>query len=238
MENITGKFKDVYLPHKALIFYRSLKEENNVYIEAYDTDEKGFLINAHPLSLTESETLGDALHASTELKKNFLKSKGLLPDNVLYIDAGKNGYAIWHTKPQFVPMFFREDLGIADGRVNIPAMIWKAGKSELSVYALLEDTKPTEDTELFYAPFFNIYKDGHVCMGNVDIDIDHNCCLEEFILQWESYFFNSKFSHLLDGYNPVSCNIIQLWQGLVNQSDNFPITELVKNGKKLKTIIK
>ena len=238
MENITDIFKEVYTPHKGLIFYRSLKEEGSMYIEAYDTDDKGFLINAHPLSLKESEELAESLRTSTELKKDFLKSKGLLPANVLYIDAGKNGYAIWHTKAQSVPMFFREDLGIPDGMANVPAMIWKATKSELSVYALLEDTKPTEDTELFYAPFFNIYKTGRVCMGNVDIDIDHNCCLQEFMQQWETYFFNSKFSHLLDSYNPVHCNIIQLWQGLVNQSERFPSHELVKNGKTLKSIIK
>ena len=237
MENITGLFQNVYLPHKALLFYRSIKEDGSVYVEAYDSDEKGFLINAHPLSLSESEALADTLHDSAELKKDFLKSKGLLPENVLYINAGKNGYAIWYTQAQTVPLFFQEDLGVPNGKAHVPALIWKASKKELSIYAIVDETNPTEKTLLYYAPFFNIYKNGRVCMGTVDIDIDSKCCLEEFIALWESYFFNSKFSHLLDTYNPINSNIVQLWQQQVSGKSKFPHDELIKNGKTLKNLI-
>jgi PRTRC genetic system protein B len=130
---------------------------------------------------------------------------------------------VWYTPPQEVPLFFAEALGITSGRGKVPAMVWKAGRNELMVYALKGNKKPDSRTKLFHAPFFNIYNDGRVCMGTVRINITEQARLEDFMGQWESYFWNSYFSHLMSDFNPVTENIVRLWQAQVATDNPFPI---------------
>jgi len=103
---------------------------------------------------------------------------------------------------------------------------------------LSKDARPDANANLYHAPFFNIYGDGKVCMGNVNVGIDTDCALEEFMERWQSYFFTSYFSHLLLHTSPVKMNIVQLWQKLVGADDKFPIKTLKTTGKKLKNIIR
>lgn len=238
MNNIARIFQEVYMPFKALVVYQSLlDDEKNIYVEAYDMDENGSPVNAHPLSMEEAAALADSLDSSPEMQRTFLKPKGLLPENVLYINPDKNSFVIWYTAPQEVNLFFTDNLSISCGKANIPALVWKASKDSLGIYALKDNKKPSLKTALYHAPFFNIYKDGRVCMGTVDIEITNTTMLEDFIKDWQEYFFNSYFSHLLDDYCPVSANIIQLWQRHVNSNKKFPADVLVKNIKTLKDLI-
>src|SRR3970040_120587 len=108
MKDITATFGTLYNPVKAFIVYQKNNADKNIYIESYDMDKNGYPINAHPLSLVESTQLANALDTSDELKRNFLKSSGLFPKNVLYINPDHNGYAIWHTPAQRVDLVFIE----------------------------------------------------------------------------------------------------------------------------------
>lgn len=239
MNNITALFQDIYLPEKALIVYRSLKPEAaQIYVEAYDMDCDGCPINAHPLDIQESAILAQALDSSEELKRDFLKPRGLLPEKVLTINPSFNGYAIWYTPPQEVNLFFAKDLTIPSGKAKVPAMLWKATRDQLYVYALKTARKPTEKTALYHAPFFNVHENGNVCMGTVAVEIERRCFLEDFISQWEGYFWGSYFSHLIGGHTPISCNIVQLWQQQVNSNRNFPIEVLTKSSRTIKDLIR
>lgn len=237
MKDITTAFGTLYHPVKALVIYEKDCHDKSIYVESYDMDKNGYPINAHPLSLKESNQLANALDTSDELKRNFLKPSGLLPKNVLYINPEHNGYAIWFTPTQRLDLFFVESLGIPNGLASLPPLLWKASQKSLHLYALDEVTAINEETEIFHAPFFNIYDDGKVCMGTVSINIKADCLLEEFIQQWEQYFFNSYFSHLIREKSPVKGNIIQLWQRLVNSRKQFPMKSLIKNGLTLKQLL-
>jgi hypothetical protein len=74
-------------------------------------------------------------------------------------------------------------------------------------------------------------------MGTVSVRIKADCLLEEFMQQWEQYFFNSYFSHLIREKSPVKGNIIQLWQSLVNSGKQFSMKYLIKNGLTLKQLL-
>jgi PRTRC genetic system protein B len=237
MKDITATFGTLYNPVKAFVVYQKDTADKSFYIEAYDMAENGCPINAHPLSLRESKQLANALDTSDELKRNFLKPSGLLPKNVLYMNPDHDGYAIWYTSAQKVNLFFVESLAIADGKAFIPPLLWKASKSSLSIYAINSTTNINEQTNLYHAPFFNIYKDGKVCMGTVSVSIKADCPLEEFIQKWEQYFFNSYFSHLIGETSPVKGNIIQLWQALVGNGKPFPMKSLLKNGLTIKNLL-
>jgi len=237
MKNITADFINMHHPYKGLIVYRSAEEKPDYYVEAYDFNDAGKMVNPHPLSLQESQQLAATLQTSSELSDSYLQCRELMPAKLLYTRQGVNGFAIWYTPAMKHFLAFTPDLKIPDGNYPIPPMVWKASRSEVSVFALAKDELPTIKTVLFKAPFFNVYDNGSVCMGTVDIDIDRHTHLEAFMSKWEEYFFNSQFSHVLDGKSPVKGNIIQLWQSLKDSRRKFPISCLVKHPITLKKLI-
>jgi len=247
MTNVSDNFNEAYIPYKALLIYNCVKgddspnqraENSPVYVESYDIAGNGNPINAHPLSLKESIALAELLQSSSEMQNTYLKSKGLLPQNLLFVNPDITGYAVWYTPPQQKELFFVKNLGIQSGKANIPAMIWKAGRDGVSVFAIKGKGKPTSKTVLYHAPYFNIYQNGNVCMGSVNINIDKNTCLEDFMAQWERYFFGSYFSHTIDGGSTTKQNIVQLWQEQTVTDRKFPEDVLAQNGMTLQQLIR
>jgi PRTRC genetic system protein B len=248
MNNITQQFNSGFAPFKALLIYRFDKEEQinqfqrdekrtEIYVESYDIGSNGKPINAHPLNEKEMSALSYLLQTSQEVKGGYLKSKGLLPSNVLYVNQHANGYAVWYTPPQEVNLFFIDGLKIPSGKFYIPAMLWKASAEHLSVYALKGKMKPTENTKLCHAPYLNVYSSAQVCMGTVQINSGKTTCLEEFVTTWERYFFDSNFSHSISGNNSTRSNTTDLWRSLAGTGKEFPQDELIKTSLTLKQII-
>jgi PRTRC genetic system protein B len=239
MKELTGTFGELYQPVKALLFLQKTGNghQSDFYIESYDMDSEGCPINGHPLSVKESNQLAKALQVNEKKAQGFLNPKGLMPLNILTINSSLCGFAVWHTPPQQIKLLFIENLGIPSALAHIPAMVWKAGKNSIQVFAVTE-TNLTESTPLCHAPFFNVYADGRVCMGNVKISIPKDCGLEQFTELWQNYFFNSYFSHLFGGHQPVKGNIIQLWQHLTNTGEQFPTDVLIPNKSQIKHLIK
>ena len=241
MNDIIDTAKDfgtLYEPKSALVFYESLDKNATMYVEHFDMDRNGNPINAHPLTVNEATALAKSLHTDEEKDKTFLKSKGILPTNILNINPSQNGSVLWYTQSQERQMYFVKNLEIPNGKAQVPAMLWFADKENLSVFALTSDKRPTEKTALHYAPFFNVYEDGAVCMGTVDVNIKNSASVEEFIKAWEDYFFHSYFSHLLDNYNPIKGNCVNLWKKLMETGETFPVEVLKKNSKTLKNLLR
>lgn len=237
MNDFIKLLEDVYIPEKALLIYHS-KSQNKYYVESFDMDENGSPINAHPLSLKEGNALAVALDSSVEKKQDFLISKNLIKENVLYINSNRNGHAVWFTPSMKASLYFKDDLTIPDGIATVPALIWKATQTKLYVWALAKNSKPKLDDDIYHAPFFNVGSGGAVCMGSVDIQIDTQGSLEDFMEKWQSYFFNSKFSHLLVSESPTKQNIVQLWQKLIGTEKPFPIKTLKKSIITIQSILK
>lgn len=236
--DITEDFGTLYHPKSALVFYESKGLDKEVYVEHFDIDINGKPINAHPLTEREAGALAKALTTEKQKQTAFLKSGGILPTNILHINPSRDkGAVIWYTKSQKRPLYFIEGLGIPSGQGFVPAMVWQATKNSLRVCALFGNSRPTEKTPLYYAPFFNIYEDGRVCMGSVSIDIKESACVEEFTKAWEDYFFNSYFSHLMGENSPVKGNCVSLWKDLVDTGRTFPKEVLKKNNKTIKNLL-
>ena len=236
--NTAQEFGTLYEPKSALVFYESLDKNATMYVEHFDMDRNGNPINAHPLTVNEAKALAKSLHTEEEKDKTFLRSKGILPTHILNINPRQNGSVLWYTQLQERQMYFVKNLGIPNGKAQVPAMLWFANKERLSVFALTSDKRPTEKTPLYYAPFFNVYEDGSVCMGTVNIHIKNSASVEEFTKSWEDYFFNSYFSHLLDNYNPINENCVNLWKKLIKTGETFPVGVLKKNNKTLKNVLR
>jgi len=236
--DITESFGTLYHPKSALVFYETKGADSDVYVEHFDMDNNGTPVNAHPLTEREAKVLARALVTEKDKEQDFLKSNGILGSNILHINPNKEkGAVLWHSKAQKRQLYFVENLDIPNGIAYVPPMIWYANKNSLTVYALVSDRRPTEKTPLYCAPFFNIYQDGKVCMGSVNINIKNSASIEEFTLAWEDYFFNSYFSHLLGNNSPIQGNCVNLWKELIQTGKPFPKEVLKKNNKTLKNLL-
>ncbi|MCW4451176.1 prokaryotic E2 ligase family D protein [Kaistella sp. BT6-1-3] len=240
MEDITQNFGTLYYPTSALVFYQSKEQIEDNYVEHFDMDKNGNPINAHPLTEREAKVLAKSLAVNTkkEKRREFLNPKGILATNILHINPSENASVIWFTKSGKRNLFFSGNLEIPNGIGEVPALLWFATERNLTVFALANNRRPTENTLLFYAPFFNVYENGNVCMGTVDVDIKKSASLEEFTQKWEDYFFNSYFSHLMNGHNPINGNCLNLWKELIGTGNKFPNKVLKKSNKTLKNLLK
>jgi PRTRC genetic system protein B len=144
---------------------------------------------------------------------------------------------VWYTKPQRFFLHFTENLSLPSGEVALPALIWKADRKKLHLYAVARRTKPNGNTPLCYAPVLNAYRDGSICMGNVDVRIKTAASLEEFTAAWQHYFFGSYFSHLIDSNNPVNGNLLSLYRELMQSGSPFPTDALVPTRLTLKDLL-
>jgi PRTRC genetic system protein B len=242
MKTITKQFLDLYKPKQALLIYQHMMESPiwagvpKFYVESYDIGPDGRPINAHPLTEAEAVELSKSLYDAYTEKTAFLCPKGLLPRNVLYINPSpENGYAVWYTPMRKRLLYFTDNLSIPNGAGYVPALVWKATKKSLTLFALPSNRKPGADTPLYYAPFFNTAES--VCMGTVEVRIPKGISLESFMQAWEDYFFNSYFSHTL-GTGNVEGNIVQLWQSQIETGAKFPVNALKKSASTLKHLIK
>lgn len=236
VNDITKDFGTLYYPKSVLVFYETKGKATDMYVEHFDMDSNGTPINAHPLTEREANVLVKALQTDEESTKAFLTPKGILPTNILHINPSENGTVVWHTKAQQKQLHFVDSLGIPNGMAQVPSMLWQASKTSLTVFALSSNRRPTEKTPLHYAPFFNIYETGNVCMGTVCIDIKNSASVEEFTQAWEHYFFKSYFSHSLCE-NLTRKNIVNLWKELIDTNQSFPIEALKKHNKTLKNLL-
>lgn len=229
--------KDMFHPTSALVFYSSRSGSREYYVEHYDMDSKGNPINAHPLTVRESQRLAKSLSLAREEKEPSLRTDGILNSNVLFLDA-INSKVIWYTRAMQRSLLFSEKLEMPNGIANVPPMLWVATRRNLYVFALCKGRRPTLRTKLYHAPFFNVYESGNVCLGNVDVKIAQTASLEEFTGAWEGYFFNSYFSHLMSSHNPVRGNCVSLWKSLVAKSKPFPMEVLKESTVELKDLIR
>lgn len=238
MKTLTEQFGTLYHPKAALVVYETAEANAGCYVEYFDMDSNGHPVNAHPLTVREAQHLAKALNTTTEGNKTFLKPKALMGNHILYIDPSASGKVMWYTKAARRQLYFSEQLGIANGIAQVPPLLWVADKQKLHIYALTTDRKPKETTALYHAPFFNVYRDGSVCMGTVDVKIKQSASLEEFTQAWESYFFNSYFSHLMQGHNPIQGNCVSLWKQLIKSGEAFPKKVLKPTGATIKNLFR
>ena len=231
--DITSNFGTLYHPKSALVFYQTENPNRETYVEFFDMDENGNLINAHPLTVREVQRLSKTLNIQNKKDKDFLKPKSIISPSILFIDSSENGKVIWFTQEQERDLFFVKNLNIPNGKANVPPLLWIANKHNLKIFALETDQRPDENVQLFHAPFFNVYENGNVCMGTVDVRIKNSTSLEEFTESWEHYFFNSYFSHLMNNHNPIKGNCVNLWKKQIQKKEFFPKEILVKNNRTL-----
>jgi PRTRC genetic system protein B len=135
----------------------------------------------------------------------------------------------WWTPPQKRPMFFGTTQGDMAGMNGAifpqPALVWLAMDHSLSIRALKENRRPTADTRLCVAPYWNVYDIGSVCLGSMRAP---DASTVASIPQWEQSFYESEFTHGNVGrLTRHSGGFEGLWKELAGKEE-FPTESLIE----------
>lgn len=140
----------------------------------------------------------------------------MLPKNALAFNV--NTLVFW-TPPKVRHLRFScpEPMGERSGLAPNPGLIFILKKHHLSVFAFKGNKKPSLNTELFNAPYMNIYDAGDMCLGNVNLPDPESCD----VASCEAAFFNSYFTHANHGKQvEYTGGIYSLWIDLLESTGN------------------
>ncbi|HQR21911.1 MAG TPA: PRTRC system protein B [Burkholderiaceae bacterium] len=122
--------------------------------------------------------------------------RGVLPEAVLAVDERT---LIWFEPPQMRTLHFRtseqltgRSIGTATVRAACPGVVFLVQDKAWCIWAYKGRTRPHAGTRLQRAPFFNVFRDGGVCAGNVRHPQSNAVST---IREWSDAFFNSYFTH-------------------------------------------
>jgi PRTRC genetic system protein B len=212
-------------------FRYHLQQALLIYAGNGDTRGRSF-VTLHDVQGESKPTLGPAQRLSTafltSLAKNLHRnvSVEIMSENVL---ARTNDMFMWWTPAQMRPMFF----GSPDGKMATlnglsfpqPPLVFLSDEHTLSVRAVKRSQRPTANTKLYVAPYWNVYEDGSICLGLTPIPTSPSIST---IPQWKRAFFESEFTHP-NGAQRVTTHkggFAGLWEALASK-DQFPTRYLV-----------
>ena len=154
----------------------------------------------------------------------------ILPDNIL---ARTPDMLAWWSRPRRRVMFFGgvdEKARKLNGLVFLHlALIFKVAGRDLFVRAVATSSRPTPETPLKTAPYWNT--DIRVCPGSMRAP---NTSDVTSIPQWENAFFQSEFTHAAGAVRLTSHpeGFIGLWRSLPGRK-RFPVQHLTDAGETL-----
>jgi PRTRC genetic system protein B len=234
MSNLITELEDELTPLYSLVVYK-FQRSQKMYVECAKV-RNGNAMAYHPLTIKEASSISNGMQAA-EVQLAYLDSGGILPTGILSVQITGHPRVVWHTPAMKAPLLFQADLGVANATYPIPPMIWMATKDRLTIYAVKENERPTEDTLLYLPPFHNVFGSCEVCMGTVRTHLGNPDCIEEFTEQWQQFFFSSYFTHLGSLGNPTRSPLERVWKSLHDTDRDFPLDELVTANKVLKDIL-
>ena len=175
------------------------------------------------------ETLAKGLGASM--------APEVLPEHVL---ARSPELIAWWSRAQTRLMFF------GDGNVEAkklngkmyshPALVFMIHGRELFVRALAQDRRPTADTRLKNAPYWNTDAHGRVCLGSMRVPEEISAGSP---LSWENAYFASEFTHPSGAVRLTTHagGFLGLWSSLAGKKDKFPVKFLADSKQTLQEFV-
>lgn len=152
-----------------------------------------------------------------------------LPSNVLVYSPSLTA---WWEPRQIRSMFFAStcDGKTLDGkRFPHPPLLFAVQRGYLMVWALAEDTRPTPESWLYMAPYWNTYESGRVCHGTMQVP---PTVTVDNLAQWSHAFFASQFTAPNLGIQ--QCNhpqgFLGMWTSLIG-AKTFPSEYLIRKGQ-------
>jgi PRTRC genetic system protein B len=229
-----GSRRDFVLK-QALLIYEDQVSKREQFVTVHDV--------LRPQSEPRQPRLGPGILLTTAFLKQLCRGLEpatkaiILPANVLACTAD---LLVWWTTPRLHRMFFSdgaEDRHRINGRVcPHPALVWCVKRGRLSLRALAEPVRPSANTLLMVAPYWNTEPSrGDVCEGDMRRPRETNVST---LLEWEEGFFNSRFTHPsgMGKLTTHSGGFIGLWTSMVDRQQ-FPACHLVESRQTLQQFV-
>lgn len=155
-----------------------------------------------------------------------LKKVAYMPENVISY-APACDFLMWWKPAGIQRLYFDKKLEIRSGLAPVPALLFAVLGMALNIWALKDNKRPDANTEIYHAPFFNIYEHSGVCMGNTKLPEQAS---PGSIDLWEKQFFDSAFSgDVIPQMEGTTGKL--LWRRLIGSGKKrFPVRCLKKYG--------
>jgi PRTRC genetic system protein B len=191
-------------------------------------NESPYLCAGQSVTAGFLETLAKGLGASVEAE--------VLPEHVL---ARTPELIAWWRRAQSRLMFFGDGNAEAkklNGKMfPHPAMVFMIHGRDLFVRALAEDRRPTANTRLKNAPYWNTDSRGQVCLGSMRVPDEHSA---GSLPGWENAYFASEFTHPSGAVRLTSHpgGFLGLWSSLAGRK-RFPAKFLAETKQTLQEFV-
>ena len=216
------------LKEAVLIYQEGSRAFATVHEVKHRSDQPPYLCAGESVTTGFLETLAKGLGASM--------SAEFLPEYVL---ARTPELIAWWTRAKRQLMFF----GNGDPKTRDlngkmyphPALVFMIHGRELFVRALAENRRPTADTLLKNAPYWNTDAQGRVCLGSMRVP-DEASALS--LRGWEEAYFTSEFTHP-SGAARLTAHprgFLGLWSCLAGRR-SFPVKFLADSKQTLQEFI-
>lgn len=229
---LTDLLKEKLRPTDALLFYDS---PSGKYVE-HRGIVNGRMTAGQPLDVSQLSQMVRLVERYTVKQKPMTSLNGAIPSNLLYADTNIDSIRlVWWRAPEERRIFFKDTLNIPDGVMRVPGMVYSVkGSGTLSVWCF-KGTKPKG--LLYRAPFFNVYSDGHVCLGNSKTDKPKHNTFDEWLSYWEKMFWQSEFAEMISD-NPIEGNLATVTKRCIEQGTPFPVEQIKRANVKLSDLLK
>ena len=119
------------------------------------------------------------------------RGTGLIPETML---ASGVDHMVWWVPPTSRAVWFNcaEVGGEKTATVPHPGLVMAVTATEWYVWAVKGNKRPGPDTKLYQAPYFNVWKEGRICVGTAKTPDGAN---RKTMSAWEEAFFGSYFIH-------------------------------------------
>jgi len=161
----------------------------------------------------------------------------ILPEHVL---ARTQELIVWWSSAQHRLMFFadgNEETKKLNARIYPhPALVFMVVGTELFVRALAEDRRPTADTRLKWAPYWNTDSHGRVCVGSMRVPEEVSA---SSVSRWQDAFFASEFTHPGGAVHLTTHpnGFLGLWSSLAGRDRHFPVKFLADAKETLREFV-
>lgn len=238
------RLKQVMVVDRMWLFYFNTTTQQHEYIEeqllSYDKGGVPHIDLIQPVTVEQVKKLKIA---SSDDRLNSMKFKGIMPYNVLYLNASPIDFRImWYVPSKIRHLNFDKSLGIKSGNYAAPPIIFDYSQEETGVFSynpkdVVDFRKEAYENQVYHCPLFNINEEGGLCWGSVKdkkITFDN---FEELIRKVEGMFFSGTFTHSSTAHNIVSTTTLNEYWNSPEAKKKFNNQILNPYGKTIEELI-
>jgi len=224
-----GDNRTLALKQAVLLYQDGSRAFATLHEVKHRKDQAPYLAAGQSVTTGFLETLAKGLGASMAAE--------VLPEHVL---ARTPELIAWWSPARPRLMFFgaaNKETTPPNGRMYPhPALVFMIHGRELFVRALAENCRPSANTRLCNAPYWNTDEHGRVCLGSMRVPDETGVASLE---GWESAYFASEFTHPSGAVRLTTHpgGFLGLWSSLAGRKRAFPLKFLAEGKQTLKEFV-